>query len=482
MAIAAIVPLALIGTGCRGGLQELRTLRTEAIGRMLAGIGADSTVHLSSGDTLQISAETMEFYGRRKAKAAWVGAKGPLPRGAALLDAIGHSGDDGLPSERYRYDVAVATLARTQEDGDHELTDSLSVLYLADLDLLLTEGFNRLARDLVVGMMSPTEAGLDYKIVAEAPPPSTILDRVIAKERPADIVAELRPSMPQYERMRAALAAFQRGEARGDLDGLATMNPEGVVGDSVGQLKYTSDQAIAELRLNLDRWRWLPNDLGDRYVLVNIAGYEMEVVDQRKVIESMDVVVGTRDTKTPLFADSIEYVVVNPYWNVPDGIMERKIRPGIAADRNYLAKHDMEVFEGRVRQRPGPTNSLGRFKFLFPNDYDVYLHDTPEGELFNREERAFSSGCVRLARPRDFANLLLTMQSSQDPATLDATIDAALAAKTEKWIKLDRPLPVYILYFTAWALEDGTVSFHHDVYGRDAAMDGQAEEMKTPER
>jgi L,D-transpeptidase YcbB len=168
-------------------------------------------------------------------------------------------------------------------------------------------------------------------------------------------------------------------------------------------------------------------------------------------------------------------VVVNPYWNVPDGIMERKIAPAMALDPNYLEKHDMEMFKGRVRQRPGPQNSLGRYKFIFPNDLDIYLHDTPDGHLFARSERAFSSGCVRIERPRDFARMLLRLQSDHDPDSLDGI----LATGSEKWIKLDRPLPVFLLYFTAWAQDDGSVRFHHDVYGRSEAMDEQVEDTRS---
>jgi L,D-transpeptidase YcbB len=189
----------------------------------------------------------------------------------------------------------------------------------------------------------------------------------------------------------------------------------------------------------------------------------------------MNVVVGRLETQTPIFSDSIRFVVVNPYWNVPDGIMARTIRPAMDRNPNYLAEHDMEIVDGRVRQRPGPRNSLGQYKFIFPNDFDVYLHDTPEGHLFARTERAFSSGCVRIERPRDFARMLLRLQSERNPDSLDPI----LAAGKEQWIKLDRPLPVYLLYFTAWAQEDGTVRFHHDVYERSKAMDGQAEEMVT---
>ena len=197
--------------------------------------------------------------------------------------------------------------------------------------------------------------------------------------------------------------------------------PDGAVGaTTLKELNHTVTDWIAEMRLNLDRWRWLPHDLGGRYVLVNVAGFELEIVDRGRIIESMNVVVGQLDTATPIFAASIRHVVVNPYWNVPDGIMARTIRPAMARDGDYLAKHDMEMVDGRVRQRPGPRNSLGQYKFIFPNEFDVYLHYTPDGQLFARAERAFSSGCVRIERPRDFARLLL--QSDRDPESLDGIL------------------------------------------------------------
>jgi murein L,D-transpeptidase YcbB/YkuD len=194
------------------------------------------------------------------------------------------------------------------------------------------------------------------------------------------------------------------------------------------------------------------------------------------VIEAMDVVVGAEATATPIFADSIRHVVVNPYWNVPAGIMTRTIEPAMALDPNYLRDHDMEIVDGQVRQRPGPKNSLGRYKFIFPNEFDVYLHDTPDGHLFAETQRAFSSGCVRIERPRDFARMLLELQSSELPDSLDALVEGG----EEKWIALDRPLPIFLLYFTAWVQEGGATRFHHDIYGHDEAMGEQTGEIGPP--
>jgi L,D-transpeptidase YcbB len=529
---AALVAILLAGACGDGGRKELDALRSGAIAGMLRTLADDSVVHLSSGDTLRISGATAEFYRGRGWASAWIDAKGPRDQGVAVHEAVGRAWEDGLPPMRYRHDLAAAQLGRLEVSGDSALSDSLRVRHLAELDVLLTEGFNRLALDMVAGMLSPETAGLDFRIDAEAAPDAALVNRVVAGEAPAAIVAQLRPASPQYERMRAALLSLHEVESGGAWPRLSAdpslreggrggmvaqlrqrfisgldareaalaragasdaslfdadlkravqqfqerhgISPDGAVGAAtLKELNHTIAERIAELQLNLDRWRWLPRDLGDRYVLVNIAGFEMEVVEQGRVIESMNVVVGQESTETPVFSDSIRFVVVNPYWNVPDGIMERKIRPAMAADPDYLAKNDMEIVEGRVRQRPGPQNSLGRYKFIFPNDLDIYLHDTPEGHLFARSERAFSAGCVRIERPRDFARMLLRLQSDHDPDSLDGI----LAAGSERWIKLDRPLPVYLLYFTAWAQDDGSIRFHHDVYGRSEAMEEQVQEM-----
>jgi L,D-transpeptidase YcbB len=535
VAVVAMLGAGLLTAAC-GGAAEREAQRDGAIRGMLAAAAEDPVVHLSSGDTLHVSAATLDFYRGRDWQAAWTGAKGPLERGSAVHESVARAWEDGLPPVRYRHDVATEVLARLDGTGRTGLTGALEVSHLADLDVLLTEGFLRLARDLVAGMLDPAEAGLDYRIAREAAPDGAVLDRVLAGEPPRVLVAELRPSIPQYERLRMALLDFHEAEARGGWMPIATGKTleEGVRGETVAQLRQRlvggvdAEEArlarigaadpslfdadlkvavqhfqerhaivadgvagaatvlelnhpvadwIAEMRLNLDRWRWLPNDLGERYVLVNIAGFELEVVDAGRVIETMNVVVGELSTETPIFADSIRHVVVNPYWNVPDGIMARKIGPAMEQDPNYLVKNDMEIVNGRVRQRPGPQNSLGRYKFIFPNEHDVYLHDTPDGHLFSRAERAFSSGCVRIERPRDFARMLLRLQSNRDPDSLDAIF----ASGEERWIELDRPLPVYLLYFTAWVEENGSVRFHRDVYGRSEAMDDQAEEMKTPD-
>jgi L,D-transpeptidase YcbB len=520
---------ALVAGGC--GDRSAAPPPDDVMRTVLHALAEDSVVTLVTGDTLRVSGSTLDFYADREWQPAWTAGGGLHDAGRALFDAIGRADEDGLRPDRYGHDVAVSMLDALDARGDARPADSLVARYRAEIDLLLTEGFNRFTAELVNGTLDPAEGGLDWRIAGEVAPGNVVLHNVAYGMAPADAVASLRPAIPYYERMRTALAQYRAAAERGgwpqlpdgatlkagDRDtavallrrrlvngtdareaALAQVGAEdpthfddslaeavalfqerhGIAGDgAVGaatrkELDHTVEERIAEMKLNLDRWRWLPRDLGDRFLLVNIAGFELEVIDGGRTIESMNVVVGQRGLQTPVFADSLRYVVVNPYWNVPDGIMARTIRPALERDPYYLVKNDMEMVNGRVRQRPGPRNALGQYKFMFPNEYDVYLHDTPEGHLFSRHERTFSSGCVRVERPADLARLLLRLQSDQDPSSLDAM----LATGRERWVRLDRPLPIYLLYFTAWVQEDGTVRFHHDVYGRDAALGEQVEE------
>jgi L,D-transpeptidase YcbB len=535
---AAFVALVVaLGGGACGGDRVPETLPAETIAAALAVLGDDSLVTLASRDTLRVSSSTVEFYRARAWQPAWSDAQSLHGTGVALYEALGRSDEDGLPRTRYRHDVVERLHAALEtKDRERRLTDSVAAHYRAGIDMLLTEGFLRLARDLVTGTLDPAEAGIDWRIETERPRAGIVLERLLAGGDPREIVEHLRPSIPYYERMRVALAHYRAAAARGGWPELPAgpplkpgersptvtllrqrlllgadteearlarggeadaaffddelkqavqrfqrrhgIEPDGAVGGITRkELNHTVDERIAEMKLNLDRWRWLPNELGERFVLVNIAGFELELVDDGRVLESMNVVVGRLDRPTPVFADSIRFVVVNPYWNVPNGIFRRDVLPALQRDPYYLARNNMEFANGRVRQRPGPRNALGRFKFMFPNDYDVYLHDTPEGDLFSRTRRDFSSGCIRIERPYDFAKLLLDLQTDAG----SERVERMLTHWNERWIRLDRALPIYLLYFTAWVEEDGTVRFHHDVYGRDARLEEQFEQRLRAE-
>jgi L,D-transpeptidase YcbB len=523
---------ALLLAACGGNDAGDDVAASEILRELATAVDTDSLVALPNGDTVRVSGPTLDFYAGRDYRGAWVGRRGLTEQGQALYQTIGRSEEDGLPSARYRHDVAESLMAALEtEDRDARLADSVAVRYRAAVDLLLTEGIVRYGADLVTGTLDPTDVGIDWRIERESARHSAVLENLIAGRDPQEIVAQLRPSIAYYERMRSALALFQQAAQAGgwpqvpegaslkegerseavaalrqrllrgtdareaELARAGEQDPtlfdaqlreavehfqrrhsiggDGAVGAAtLKEMNHTVEERIAEMKLNLDRWRWLPNELGERFVMVNIAGFELEVVDAGRTVESMNVVVGRLDRQTPVFADSIQFVVVNPYWNVPNGIFEKDVRPKMQQDPGYLARNNMEMVNGRVRQKPGPRNALGRYKFLFPNEFDVYLHDSPDRHLFSRTSRDFSSGCIRLERPEDFARLLLDMQTDRGSSQLDGL----LTNWSERWIKLDRTLPVYLLYFTAWVEEDGTVRFHHDVYNRDEKLAPQVED------
>ncbi len=186
----------------------------------------------------------------------------------------------------------------------------------------------------------------------------------------------------------------------------------------------------------------------------------------------MRVIVGKDQSRTPAFSDKMSYLEVNPYWNVPESIANAEILPKLAADPGYLASHNMEYVdtagsEPRLRQLPGADNPLGKLKFMFPNDFNIYLHDTPADHLFSREERDFSHGCIRLQKPFDLAAYLLQGDPKWTPEALRAAIDSGENTQ----ISLHRPIPVHILYWTAWVDPDGTVEFRKDLYGHDLQLD-----------
>ena len=272
----------------------------------------------------------------------------------------------------------------------------------------------------------------------------------------------------------ASLKAFQRSRSLKD---------DGVVGpNTLAALNETPAQLAARLDVNIERARWLPSRLGDRAVFVNAADYTLRLYEGGRLTDRMPVIVGKDRTQTPIFADTMESVVVNPYWNVPASILIGEIAPKQIADPGYIEAKNFEVIRGgqvvapsavdwqaaadgspsfRVRQRSGPTNALGRIKFLFPNKYAVYLHDTPSKSLFERDVRTFSHGCIRVSEPVKFGSWLL----GKSEAELQRMIDSG-----ERTEMPSPATPVYITYFTAWASPEGEVTFARDVYDRDAKV------------
>jgi L,D-transpeptidase YcbB len=257
--------------------------------------------------------------------------------------------------------------------------------------------------------------------------------------------------------LEAAVARYQA---------LRGLNEDGVVGAAtVRSLNVPISDRIAVMEANLERWRWLPRQMPDRRVEVNIAAAQLQAFQAGRLVLAMRTVVGRPADPTPMFADEIEAVVFNPPWNVPAGIAAKEVLPRAARDPGYLARQGF-VFVGegssrRLQQKPGPTSALGLFKFDLPNPYSVYLHDTPTRTVFALDRRTLSHGCVRLESPRDLAIWALGDVQA---------IDQAVASGQTSTIRLAAPLPVYLLYWTAFVSEDGDLNFRDDVYGWDRRM------------
>lgn len=225
---------------------------------------------------------------------------------------------------------------------------------------------------------------------------------------------------------------------------------------------------IKKLQINMERCRWIsPKMVTDNeYVMVNIPSFELVYVKNGKVELVSSVFVGSQLTKTSIFSGNIDRVVFSPYWTVPQSIVDNELKLKIAADKNYLAENNMEMVNGQVRQKPGPKNSLGLVKFIFPNSEDIYMHDTPSKTLFDFEKRTFSHGCINVKQAKDLAVAML----KDYPEWTQAKIDKAMNGEEETTFKLPNKIPIYITYFTTWANEDGQISFYQDVYDRDAEL------------
>jgi murein L,D-transpeptidase YcbB/YkuD len=240
--------------------------------------------------------------------------------------------------------------------------------------------------------------------------------------------------------------------------------------------------------MGLERMRWVQQDVQDEMVLVNIAGFQQYLVRNDTVVFQSRIMVGQPYRKTPIFRDNIEYLVLNPTWTVPPTILTKDILPAVRKNPGYLRERNLSVLtpDGQVvnpanvnwqamtakrfpyilRQQPGPQNAMGQIKFMFPNEHLIYLHDTPSRNLFEQSERTFSSGCIRVERPLELAEILLAGQSGWDrPA-----IDKVLESRVTKTVQLAKPVPILIMYLTALAEPDGQVHFYRDVYNRDEAL------------
>lgn len=239
--------------------------------------------------------------------------------------------------------------------------------------------------------------------------------------------------------------------------------------DHINQMNEPVGNSIKTIMLNMERCRWIPAQLAQasEYVMVNIPSFKLVYVKNGQYELVSDVFVGTRMTETVIFSGNIDRIVFSPYWYVPQSIIKNELKSKIAEDKNYLADHNMEWNGGNVRQKPGPKNSLGLVKFMFPNPNDIYLHDTPAKSLFEFEKRIFSHGCINVKEAKGLALAIL----KNNPDWPVDKIDQAMSGEKETTCMLKNKIPIYIGYFTAWVSEEGEIGFYPDVYDRDPQLD-----------
>lgn len=335
---------------------------------------------------------------------------------------------------------------------------------MVETDLRLTYAFLAYSADLLGWSSSPRDVDRDWLASPVKADLGASLRDAIDQNRVRETLDGFTPSHSQYKGLQAALA-----KARQSGDGGATLGA----------------WQLQQIRMNLVRWRWMPRDLGDRYVFINVPAYEMQVVERHEPVLSMRVIVGQPDWPTPVFSDEMTYVVFSPSWNIPENILREETLPRAARDPEFLVRNNIEVVGTsgedavdpssidwsnpdetaglRLRQAPGPDSALGLVKFIFPNHFNVYLHDTPNDRLFNTPVRALSHGCIRVENPVGLAKYVLEDRTEWS----DDRIVAAMNRPSEQAVTLKHRLPVHIAYFTAWVQPDGTVAFLDDVYGLD---------------
>jgi murein L,D-transpeptidase YcbB/YkuD len=471
-----------------------------------------------------------KVYADRGYAPMWTGEQGLRLGAATLVEAFLRAGDDGLEPDEY--------LPRRSAGG---APSSAADLAMAEVEL--SAALVRYATDLKVGRLEPTRTDSQGTVLRKEIDAAAILRDAATAGDLGAYLRGLAPSNSLYAGMRRSLIEYRRAAARGgwpepapdrlepghagepvarlrailratgDLINFADgddgapydealavavksfqerhgLSPDGVVGTETREAMTVGvDERLRQILLNMERVRWLPDDLGDPHIMVNLAGFTLSYVKAGEAEMTMRAIVGKPGRSSPEFSGLITYLEVNPSWSVPRIIAVEDLLPKIRKDPGFLANNGFALRNGSgggvdaesvnwsairpdsfpyaLRQKPGPTNALGQVKFMFPNSFDVYLHDTPARGLFSQPVRAYSSGCIRLEKPVDLAAKLLEANGNWGYDRLRSTISRGQTRS----VILSQPVPVHLTYLTSWRDPDGTVQFRPDIYGRDRDMD-----------
>lgn len=428
------------------------------------------------------------FYTARNFAPIWWSSGGLTPEAGPVIERLRRAADDGLDLKGIRLGFSPST--------DQEI---------AAADVALAEAAVAYGRQASGSRVDPQAISRLIGVEPEVADPAVILALVsTAGERAGDELRGFNPPQKGYLALREKLLELRRGrgiagrdlrrtrlsiegrsgaqqpeenekqmgnEAGARAAGAKLLKPNGlkasgkVAAHPVSARSSNETSRIeAEIIANMERWRWMPRDLGERRIEVNIPDYEAAVIDDGEVAARTRVIVGKEQTPTPIFSETMRYLIVNPYWNVPPSILRKEMLPKLAADPDYFRRLGYEVFHraGRlvVRQPPGERNALGRIKFVFPNNFSVYMHDTPMHHLFAAQKRAFSHGCVRVDEPFRFAETVLGRANGWSEQRVRKLIGGK-----ERYVYLPKPLPVHIEYFTTYVDGAGRLQMRGDVYG-----------------
>jgi len=479
-----------------------------------------------------------DFYSKRDFLPVWVNSDQSTRRASTVRDTLLNSHLEGLEPNEY-HAAAIRTMWNARKARSR-----------ARLELLLTDGFLRYGVEVSIGYQNPKSVDYDWHVVPQQVDSISRLEALLISDSPQSFLESLPPPQPAYAKLKQTLAYYRQLALGGDwrpfnhgqslqvgmrhsdvslikarlvreayLSNNDNTNSDyfdetlslavrqfqanhghkvdGIVGPYTRQsMSVSLWERIASLKQNMERWRWVPRELGERYVMVNMAGYKLDLIDRGKVILEMPVIVGKPYRAAPAFIDNIDYVEINPTWKVPPRIAKEKFLPKIQADPKFLARNRLRIYDSwgkkakevdptnvnwskynerwlpyKFVQDPGKHNSMGLVKFMFPNKYRIYLHDTPQKKLFNRYVRTFSSGCIRVSQPFTLANKILEKEKSWGGKKIQSLINGG----ETKIIRMKEPLPVYLMYWTAWVDENGRVNFRKDVYQRNKRIAISAE-------
>ena len=494
-----------------------------------------------------------QFYQQRGFSPAWSGDEGISPQAGSLIEEINRADQEGLRPDDY-HRVNIVSLLKMIEKKQ-ALGERVDPKTWVDLDLLLTDTFMLYSSHLLAGRVNPETIHSNWVVANPNADLINILQSALDSNQIVNVLRDLRPIHDGYIGLKQFLrqyrniankedgspmlpgtnlrrgdqgASVQRLRDRlvflGDLEHsneepidlfdetteLAVikcqkrhgLKPDGIVGPRTLDILNTPIQhRVRQIELNMERWRWIPRDLGNRYLIVNIADALLWVTENRQRIMEMRVIVGRPYRQTPVFSSKMIYMVINPYWNIPTSLVLKDILPKIQKNDNYIAQQGIKVFKDwskgapeidpetvdwkkfkrqnftyKLRQDPGLRNALGRIKFIFPNKFAVYLHDTPKRSDFKETHRNFSSGCIRTEKPVDLARYLL---QDDHQWSRDKLLEIIETGETQV-IELQRPITVHLQYWTAWVDEYGRLNFRDDIYDRDRPLD-QALKERLPD-